>query len=131
VKILKTAYLTNFSARKSDKYQYNSSYELLKVYINMIKHIADNIPIVEGIQKRIKGTNSRQYKYYLNVNQVKDLMTLASLNSQRLNNYELEIIEKLTGIKPIIKAHFEEEEEKNSNIEDYIFFKNNTKSFKK
>lgn len=116
----KTAYLANFSTRKSDKYQYNSSYELEKVYLNMIKHIADNIAITESKKKKIPGTQQTRYHYYLNVNQMKDLMNLACLNNPSLNNYELEIIEKLTGIKPIIK---EEEEEENSEIEDYIFSK--------
>ena len=118
----KKAYLLNFSARKSEKYKYDSIYEIQKVYINMIRHISDNIPIIENKQKRIKGTTERKYLHNLDVNQIKHIIQLASLNSPGLSNYKHEQIEKLTKIKPIIKESDELEEDKI--LEDYLFGKN-------
>jgi hypothetical protein len=86
----------------------------------MIRHISDNIPIIENKQKRIKG--EKKYFYYLDVNQIKHIIQLASLNSPGLSNYKHEQIEKLTKIKPIIKESDELEEDKI--LEDYLFGKN-------
>lgn len=87
-----------FSTRKNDKFKYDSRYELIKTYVGMVRNICGDIPIIS--QKRAKIKNVLQYKYYLEINEIINLVELLCLSNNSLKNMDVKLIEKLTEIKP-------------------------------
>ena len=86
---------------RTTKDNYKTKYDLLKIYVNMIKNICGDIPII--ISKRIKQNKVCKYVYKLKNEILKDLITLAKYNNSTLKNFNTELIEKLTEIKPDTK----------------------------
>ena len=77
---------------------YKSKQDLLKIYINIIKNICGDIPLI--VSQRIQKDKKRDYKYCLNIEMLKDFLTLTKYKNPSLNNFNLDLIEKLTNIKP-------------------------------
>jgi hypothetical protein len=100
---IKTLYKEYFSQRKSGKHKFNTKYEIIKSYVHMIKSIIHDISISFDIITEKKGTkrNDRTYKYYLDVNSLIRFITLCQLTNSKLRNYDTELIETLTKIKPL------------------------------
>ena len=65
----------------------------------MIKHICGDIPIIISNQKGKK----RIRVYSLNIDILIELISLTKLKNPYFNNYNKELIEKMTNIKPEIK----------------------------
>ena len=125
----KKLYLDNFSRRKSDKYQYTTKYELKKVYINMIRNICGDIPIITTCRFRNKETNILEYNYYLDIDKITDLLHLVTLNNPKLKEFEKDDVEKLTGITARKSKDVTcREEDEDEMIENYLFSKNNFKA---
>lgn len=124
----KEVYLELFSRRRSDKYKYDSKYELIKVYINMIKNIFGDIPIVKS-KRGTKG--KKEYQYYLDVNILIGIVELIKLGNSKLSNFNQLLIEKITLITPTIKEGYNIDTDEDDNIEKYLFnkiiLKNNIK----
>jgi len=103
---------------------YKIKYELLKAYIQMIKNICGDIQIITS--KQVKKNKKTEWQYKMNIETLKDLITLVKFNNPSLKNFNIELIEKLTGIKP------EEESKVLTKDEDelinyYLFQKTNFK----
>lgn len=125
----KKLFSANFSRRKADIYKFNSIYELTKVYIHMIKTIIDDIPLITSSQYRNKESKKREYRYYLDIDILYDIILLAKMNNPKLKKFNKKIIKVLTGIeptrKPIDPSYREDDEEKM--IDNYLFNKHNYK----
>lgn len=115
-----------FSARKSDKFQYDSKYELKKTYVNMIKNICGDLKVIT--QKQVRVNKSREYQYYLNINEVIRLVELLSISNSSFQNMDAVLIEKLTKIKPIKKSVIELIIDEDESFEKYHFGKNQMKA---
>ena len=87
----------NVFSRQTDK-QFKTKEQIFKIYYNMLKNIYGDIPVI--IRKNVKQNNKQSYKYLLNTDCLKDIITLAKNINPTLINYNIELIEKLTGIKP-------------------------------
>ena len=65
----------------------------------MVKHICGDIPIIN-----IDRTGKKRIRVYsLNIDTVKELISLTKLKNPYFNNYNIELIKKMTNIKPEIK----------------------------
>ena len=84
---------------RSKKNDLSTTENVIKLYINMIKHICGDIPIIISNQKGKK----RIRVYSLNIDILIELISLTKLKNPYFNNYNKELIEKMTNIKPEIK----------------------------
>jgi hypothetical protein len=90
----------SISPKRTTK-KYNSKSELLKVYVNIIKNICGDIPIITS--KRIKKDGKNSYEYKIDKVVLKDIILLAKFKNPTLKKYNQELIERLTEIKPELK----------------------------
>lgn len=90
----------------------------------MIKNICGDIPVITS--KRLKKNNVCTYEYKLNIEILKDLITLAKYNNYTLKNFNIELIKKLTEIEPDTnkKLNYKDEDDL---INYYLFNKTNFK----
>ena len=111
----KQLYTSLFPKRTSK--QFNTKQQLIQVYVNMIKNIGGDIPLITtGKKKQIEGV--RTYTYSLNDTTIKTYLTLAKKANMSLSSYNLPFVEKLTGLKPDNKIiHLGDED--NEDDEDY------------
>ena len=84
---------------RSKKNDLSTTENVIKLYINMIKHICGDLPII--ISSQIGKKKIRVYT--LNIDTVMELILLTKLKNPFFNNYNKELIEKMTNIKPEIK----------------------------
>jgi len=108
---------------------YKTKLDLLKIYINIIKNICGDIPLIES--ERIQKDKKRDYKYCLNIEMLKDILTLTKYKNPSLTNFNLELIETLTNIKPdkikVLNLGKDEEDD----LDNYMYNKNIYKQNKK
>jgi hypothetical protein len=83
---------------RQQKKQFNTVYDLTKIYANIIKSITGDIPLI--ISKVVKKDKKCIYKYDVNLNQVKDLIELCKLKNTALKNYNHSLIKQLVNITP-------------------------------
>jgi hypothetical protein len=120
----KTLYSNIFPKRT--KKTYTTSKALRQIYINLIRNICGDLPIIT--QKNIKVNGKNDYKYTLNKTLIEELITLCKINNCGLKNYNTKLVEIITGIKPDIEPsnyHYCDEEEIKV---DYMFGKTNFKN---
>jgi len=115
-----------FSTRKSDKFQYDSKYELKKTYVNMIKNICGDLKMIT--QKQVRVNKTREYQYYLNVNEIIKLVELLCISNSSFQNMDAVMIEKLTKIKPMKKSVVHLNIDEDDEFEKYHFGKNQSKA---
>ena len=90
---------------------------VIKYYINLIKNICGDLPIINRNRKGIK--KSKIWIYSLEKELLKELFYLTKQKNPSLKNYNLELVERLSGILPdkelpkkaITKEEYEEVEE--------------------
>jgi len=109
---------------RTTKDNYKTKYDLLKIYVHMIKNICGDIPVITS--KRLKKNKVCTYEYKLNIEILKDLITLAKYNNYTLKNFNIELIKKLTEIEPDTneKLNYKDEDDL---INYYLFQKTNFK----
>jgi hypothetical protein len=110
---------------RTTKNKYNSQYELLKLYVLMIKNICGDLQIVTS-EKGTKRTD-RKYKFILNIELLKDLVQLMKYKNPVLNNFDTKLIETHTSIKPDKKPISEYLKDEDNDFENYLFNKTNFK----
>ena len=86
---------------RSTKADLSTNESIIKLYINMIKNICGDFPIVISSQKRINKVKMRVYE--INKELLVDLLTLTKLKNPYLKAYNKELIKKLSGIEPDIR----------------------------
>ena len=77
---------------------YETTEQLQKIYINLIKMICGELKIITS--KRIQKDKKRTHEYNLNKEVISDLIKLCKLNNPELHNYNIKLIEEITGILP-------------------------------
>jgi hypothetical protein len=97
----KTLYSNVFPKQTTKTYTTTKALRL--IYINLIKNICGDLPIIT--QKRIKVNGKNDYEYKLNKTLIEELITLCKINNCGLKNYNLKLIEIITGIKPDIEPN--------------------------
>ena len=87
---------------RSDLYKMKPTKEnIIKLYINMIKNVCGDIPIIKSYQKGIGKKKIRVYE--INTELLVDLLTLTKLKNPYLKNYNKELIKKFTNIEAEIE----------------------------
>jgi hypothetical protein len=86
---------------RSTKSDLSTKENIIKLYINMIKNICGDLPIIISSQQRINKIKTRVYE--INKELLVDLLTLTKLKNPYLKNYNKEIVKKLTNIEPDIE----------------------------
>ena len=84
---------------RSTKTDLSTKENVIKLYINMIKNICGDFPIIISSQKGKKKIRV----YEINKELLVDLLTLTKLKNPYLKNYNKEIVKKLTDIEPDIE----------------------------
>ena len=98
-KDFKKLYENLFPKRTSKSF--NTKNNLRKIYINIIKNICgDDLPIIFNKKVKNKQTKKSEINYFLNIDLMKEIITLVKFNNPQLKDYNLELIEKLTTFKP-------------------------------
>ena len=101
---------------------FSSKYEWIKIYVNIIKNICGDIPLIKS--KKAKENKKSIWKYHLNIEMLKDLIILLKHFNPELKNYNIEHIETLTQIKPepkkVIKLVDDDDDDM---LNDYLFNK--------
>ena len=92
----KELYSALFPKRTSKLYK--TKFDLLKIYVNLIKNICGDIPLID--RKQVKRNGKKEYDYIINKDVLTDIITLAKYKNPSLKNYNLELVESLTGLKP-------------------------------
>lgn len=118
----KELYASIFPKRKPKNYK--DKQELLKIYVNIIKSICGEITIITQEQKM--KNKKRIYEYNLNIEIIKELIILCKMKNPTLKGYNLELIEKLTGIKPELTTenniYFgDDDEDEENKYKEYLF----------
>lgn len=103
---------------------FKTKYDLVKIYVNIIKYICGDLPIIATIKGK-DGTKSI-WKYKLNKTLLEELITLCKHNNPILSNFDIEFIEKITGIKPELKTTLNIKDEDDL-VNNYLFNKINFK----
>lgn len=120
----KTLYSNIFP--KQTKKTFTTNKAIRQIYINLIKNICGDLPIIT--QKRIKVNGKNDYVYNLNKSLIEELITLCKINNCGLKNYNVKLIEIITGIKPDIEpANYDFCDEEDVKV-NYMFGKNNFKN---
>lgn len=103
---------------------FKTKYDLIKIYVNIIKYICGDLPII----KSIKGKDDKKsvYKYSLNKELLKELITLCKFNNPVLKHFDIVLIERITGIKPEPKTSLTITDEDDL-VNNYLFNKINYK----
>lgn len=104
---------------------YKTKYDLLKIYVNMIKIICGDIPLI--LSKKCKKDKKGYYEYSLDNALIKDLIELVKFNNPQLKKFNCELIKNITGISPDPKVNLQMIDE-DELINTYLF---NKKNFKK
>lgn len=86
------------SLPKQTAKKFNSKYELLKIYVNIIKNICGELPLIQS--KRVKINKKCIYKYSVNEELATNLILLSKFKNPKLKFYNIELVEKITKIKP-------------------------------
>ena len=86
---------------RSTKSDLSTKENIIKLYINMIKNICGDLPIIISSQQRINKIKTRVYE--INKEILVDLLTLTKLKNPYLKNYNTVIVKKLTDIEPDIE----------------------------
>lgn len=114
----------NIFPKRSEK-SFDNNYELLKIYINMIKNICGDIPIITS--KKCKKNNKSYYEYKLNNELLIELLSLTKITNPILKNYDLQLVETHTNLKPE-KISTDDIKDEDDVINGYLFNKLNYKS---
>jgi len=105
---------------------YSEIKNLQLIYINLIKNICGNLPIINS--KVIKKNNKNSYKYTINTDLIESLISLCKYNNPELTNFKLDIIKQFTNITPELEKKnifYDDEDDK---INNYMFNKINFKT---
>jgi hypothetical protein len=86
---------------RSTKSDLSTKENIIKLYINMIKNICGDLPVIKSYQKGIGKIKIRVYE--INKDLLVDLLTLTKLKNPYLKNYNKELVKKLTDIEPEIE----------------------------
>jgi len=86
---------------RSTKSDLSTKENIIKLYINMIKNICGDLPIIISYQKGIGKKKIRVYE--INKELLVDLLTLTKLKNPYLKNYNKEMVKNLTDIEPEIE----------------------------
>lgn len=97
--LFKSHYNSIFPKRIDKKY--DSKYKLKQIYVNIIKNICGDIQIIKS--KQIKKNKIKEYEFYVDKETLRDIILLVKFSNPTLTNYNKELIEKLTDIKPDIE----------------------------
>lgn len=94
-------------------------------YIKMIKNICGDLPIITNEKKQIDKVRRRVYT--INKDLIINLLTLCYKSNPRLKNFNLELVEKYTGLKPDLKKvkYLTKYQDEDSLITNYMFNKIN------
>ena len=84
---------------RSTKTDLSTKENVIKLYINMIKNICGDLPIIISSQKGKKKIRV----YEINKELLVDLLTLTKFKNPYLKNYNTVIVKKLTDIEPDIE----------------------------
>lgn len=103
---------------------FKTKYSLIKIYVNILKYISGDLPIIKT--SKGKENNKSVWKYALNLDAIKDLITLCKFKNPHFKNFDIELIEKITGIKPDMKNTIDIYDE-DIEINNYLFNKINYK----
>jgi hypothetical protein len=118
-------YIQKYFQNKTKK-TYTTSKALRQIYINLIKNICGDLPIIT--RKRIKVNNKNDYEYTLNKTLIEELITLCKINNCGLKHYNTKLVEIITGIKPDIEpSNYDYCDEEEIKV-DYMFGKTNFKN---
>ena len=79
---------------------YKTKRDLLKIYINLIKDITNEIPFIKSKKIKNKTTKKSENIYILNITMMQEIINLTKLKNETLKDCNINLIEKLTGIKP-------------------------------
>lgn len=96
--------------------------DILKIYVNILKDIANEVPIISSVARKTKDRTKSKREYKLNKSIITEIINLTKLKNETLKDCNIELIEKLTGIKP-------DKEQKRDYIDDdkclnnYVFNK--------
>lgn len=101
---------------------YKTKYDLLQIYVNIIKNICGDIPLITSKKKQIGG--KRQYNYTIDKNVLKDIILLAKYKNPILKDYNIELVEQLTEIKPEPKLKTLYLADEDDNYNHYAYNKN-------
>ena len=112
---------------------FKTKYDLLKVYVNMIKNICGEIPIIKGVKQ--KKDKKLFYAYELNKGYndditIKYLLKLTKLNNPSYKHFDIHLIERITGLKPDklkTKILGDDDLDEDKKLDKHIF----SKTFKK
>ena len=117
---------------RSTKTDLSTKENIIKLYINMIKNICGDFPIIISSQKGKKKIRV----YEINKELLVDLLTLTKLKNPYLKNYNKELIKKFTNIEAEIEPPNkcktpEEYEEVEDMYNTYLFNKRGNKKINK
>jgi len=103
------------------KDNYSNQYELKKIYVGLLKNICGDIPIITSKYKKIN--KKCLLEHTVNNDMIKDLIVLCKYNNAQLTDYNISVIEKLTGIKPEPKSTVIFSNDEDSMFNSYVFNK--------
>lgn len=92
----KLLYKSLFPKKTTKKY--TTKYDIMKNYVNLIHNICGDLEIIEATKTTKDKKNF--YKYDLKLEYITDLINLCKFKNPLLKNYNHELIETLTKIKP-------------------------------
>ena len=76
----------------------DGEYDLKKLYVNIIKSICGDIPIITS--KKERDGKNLIWDYSLNKDCIKDIILLAKMRNPILKHFSLTLIKKLCDIEP-------------------------------
>lgn len=120
----KDLYIELFPKRNAKSFKTKDN--LLKIYVNIIRNICGDIKLIYRKQTN-KEEGKKKYGFELNAQILREVVELVKLKNGALKNYDTELIEKLTGIKPDAKALKIGDNDDEDMYNSYIFRKNNYK----
>lgn len=111
------------------KKNYKTKSNLLKIYVNLIKDITNEIPFIQSKKVKNKTTKKSENIYILNIPAMQEIINLTKLKNETLKDCNINIIEKLTGIKPdlIQKREYIDDD---GCLNNYLFNKSYKQGFK-
>ena len=92
----KTLYKSLFPKKTTKTYK--TKYDVMKNYVNLLNNICGDIELIK--YKDVKKDKKTTTEYSLNIDTITDIIILCKLKNPVLKNFDLELIEKLTKIKP-------------------------------
>jgi hypothetical protein len=106
--------------------KFDTKYNLLKIYVNMIKTICGDIPIITSKYGKVNKKCCLVYNFNKEV--IQDIIKLCKLNNPTLKNFDLDLVLKMVDIKPEEKFNDLYNDE-DTTINNYLFNKNNFKKY--